>query len=255
MGRAGGERIAARPRARSSASARALGHRQAGEAGRRVGDVAQMLGASGTTAGLGRTCACKALGRDAGEGNQVGRPREEKEGMGPFIFLYFLLLFSIFYFMLFSFELKFEHKFADYVNAQPEQVNIQKEKMIQHVVQQSWPFWVLFYSAYNYMKQNNFSLFRKKKRKARKIEGNTWIWWILENKFYTPNSVCYSHENTRERFLPPCLLGGFSSRHDNLMLLPEETAMHPVHHMIDEMPPLDIVWDEDLLDAEGLQGV
>jgi hypothetical protein len=32
-------------------------------------------------------------------------------------FLYFLLLFSIFYFMLFSSESNCKHKFADYVNA------------------------------------------------------------------------------------------------------------------------------------------
>jgi hypothetical protein len=32
-------------------------------------------------------------GPRAGEGSQVGQPREEMEGMGPFIFLYFLLLF------------------------------------------------------------------------------------------------------------------------------------------------------------------
>jgi hypothetical protein len=34
--------------------------------------------------------------------------------------LFLALIFSIFYFMLFSFELKFKHKFAGYVNAQPE---------------------------------------------------------------------------------------------------------------------------------------
>jgi hypothetical protein len=35
-------------------------------------------------------------------------------------------------------------------------------------------------------KQNISPLFRQKKRKARKREDNTGIWWILENKFYTP---------------------------------------------------------------------
>jgi hypothetical protein len=29
-------------------------------------------------------------------------------------------------------------------------------------------------------------LFRKKKIKVRRREGNTWIWWILKKKFYSP---------------------------------------------------------------------
>jgi hypothetical protein len=35
------------------------------------------------------------------------------------------------------------------------------------------PLRVLFYKAYSYIKQNNSPLFRKKKRKSRKREGNT----------------------------------------------------------------------------------
>jgi hypothetical protein len=39
------------------------------------------------------------------------------------------------------------------------------------------------------------------------------------------------------------------------MLLSKEPAMHSVHHMLNEMHLLDVVWDEGLLDVEGLQGV
>jgi hypothetical protein len=36
------------------------------------------------------------------------------------------------------------------------------------------------------IEQNTSLLFSQKKRRARKREGNTLIWWILEKKFYTP---------------------------------------------------------------------
>lgn len=39
------------------------------------------------------------------------------------------------------------------------------------------------------------------------------------------------------------------------MLLSKEPAMHSVHHMLNEMHLLDVVWDEGLLDVEGLQEV
>jgi hypothetical protein len=58
-------------------------------------------------------------GPRAGERSQVGQPGRGGRD-GPFHFLYFLLLFSIFYFMLLSFEFNFKHKFANYVNAQLE---------------------------------------------------------------------------------------------------------------------------------------
>jgi hypothetical protein len=42
-------------------------------------------------------------------------------------------------------------------------------------------------------KQNIPPLFRQKKRIARKREGNTRIWWILEKKFYTPQIQGVTH--------------------------------------------------------------
>jgi hypothetical protein len=45
---------------------------------------------------------------------------EEKGGGWLGFFLFFLFLALVFYFLPFSFELKFKHKFADYMNAQPE---------------------------------------------------------------------------------------------------------------------------------------
>jgi hypothetical protein len=35
-------------------------------------------------------------------------------------------------------------------------------------------------------KTKNSPLFGKKRRKAKWWEDNTWIWWIIEKKFYTP---------------------------------------------------------------------
>jgi hypothetical protein len=75
------------------------------------------------------------VGHERGRGARWASREKRRKGWALSFFLYFLLLFSIFYFMLFSFELKFKHKFADYMSAQPKQVNIQKEKMIHHVVQ------------------------------------------------------------------------------------------------------------------------
>jgi hypothetical protein len=77
---------------------------------------------------LGRTRWAGHAAQERGEGRRgaggsrwaAGSHRRlSVDGIFP-IFLYFLLLFSILYFMLFSFELKIKHKFADYVNAQPE---------------------------------------------------------------------------------------------------------------------------------------
>jgi hypothetical protein len=60
------------------------------------------------------------LGLATSGGGEPGGPAERRDGRdGPFYFSLFPALVSIFYFMLFSFEFKFKHKFADYVNAQP----------------------------------------------------------------------------------------------------------------------------------------
>jgi hypothetical protein len=52
-------------------------------------------------------------------------------------------------------------------------------------------FRVSFYYTKNLCIYNEITLPLLKKKKTRKGEGNTWIWWILEKKFYTPNSGCY----------------------------------------------------------------
>jgi hypothetical protein len=42
-------------------------------------------------------------------------------------------------------------------------------------------------------KQNNYPFLGKRKRRAKKWESNTWIWWILEINFIPPNSGCYKY--------------------------------------------------------------
>ena len=63
-------------------------------------------------------CALRKLGRE--KRALLGGPARKKEGVGWAFSYFFLFLALVFYFMPFSFELKFEHKFADYMNAQPE---------------------------------------------------------------------------------------------------------------------------------------
>jgi hypothetical protein len=59
--------------------------------------------------------------------------------------------FSIFYFILFSFEFKFKHKFVDYENAQLKQTNIQTEIDVPAGCnnQNSFSCFYLFYYAKN----------------------------------------------------------------------------------------------------------
>jgi hypothetical protein len=65
-------------------------------------------------------CALRKLGRErrAMLGGVVDQRGKRRGSAG--LFPIFLFLALVFYFMPFSFELKFEHKFADYMNAQPE---------------------------------------------------------------------------------------------------------------------------------------
>jgi hypothetical protein len=65
--------------------------------------------------------------RWAGAGPRHGPLGLAGEDWGRAGFLFSLFLFSIVYFILFSFEFKFKHKFVDYENAQPKQTNIQTE--------------------------------------------------------------------------------------------------------------------------------
>jgi hypothetical protein len=58
-------------------------------------------------------------GGSQGRGLVVTVAERKRKLFSPY-FLYFLLLFSIFYFILFSFEFNFKHKFVEYVNAQLE---------------------------------------------------------------------------------------------------------------------------------------
>jgi hypothetical protein len=45
----------------------------------------------------------------------------------------------------------------------------------------------------------------KKGSKAKKREGNTWIWWMLGKKFIPPNSGCYTREHTYEHSQTRCV--------------------------------------------------
>jgi hypothetical protein len=52
----------------------------------------------------------------------------------------------------------------------------------------------IYIYIYIYNKVNIHYLETKRRRKTSKEEGNTWIWWILEKIFSTPNSGCYSSQ-------------------------------------------------------------
>jgi hypothetical protein len=66
-----------------------------------------------------RWASAAGLGKGARSWARVRAVSGKRLGLSQFS-LFLALIFTIFYFMLFSFELKFKHKFAGYVNAQPE---------------------------------------------------------------------------------------------------------------------------------------
>jgi hypothetical protein len=77
--------------------------------------------------------AVRKVGRRVGHGAQTQHGPGEVERavrerhVGPAVDDWGRVGFSIFYFILFSFEFKFKHKFVDYENAQLKQTNIQTE--------------------------------------------------------------------------------------------------------------------------------
>jgi hypothetical protein len=74
--------------------------------------------------------------------------------------------FSIFYFILFSFEFKFKHKFVDYENAQLKQTNIQTKIDVptRCNIQNSFSFFIYFTTLKTYI-YNKITLHCSEKRK------------------------------------------------------------------------------------------